>query len=888
MRSADPFAVYDGRPLKPRTRYYWSVRVATTGARHGGSSSRGWFETALLTPADWKGAWIAGPERSLVERTPEQGLASDAPIRAAGEFCRPTAWPTVPLMTRVPKDQGECREIRPAPMFRKAFTVGKPVARARLYSSGLGYHDLSVNGARASDSVLDPQFTDYSKTVLYTTADVTALLRPGENVLASELGAGKFDDAARTWDWGWHKAQWRGTPRLRLDLYVTYTDGTELVVPSDDSWRVSVDGPRRYDSTYLGETYDARRETFGWKQAGFDDARWAAARVVAAPAGALRAQVAEPTRVVAERPPGTPTEPVSACLRLRRGAEHQRLGDGPRARTRGHRRRDLLQRDRWKTAGPAPRGMGWSAASSRPTTTSRAARARNGGRRGSATRASSTSSSAGPAATPLPEGVSVSLESVQQVWAGLTAHVDASRPATRSSTGSTRSTDWAIQENNVSGITTDTPIYEKNAWTGDAQLTAGTFSTLYDTERLYRKQIQDMRDAQTAEGEVPHLAPSNVNYGYLGKPAFKPVACCGATPPWDAFWFVVPWEGYQRYGDLRLLESAYPAMQKYLDEWIPRWTDKDGDALALHAHLRAWATGARRKASIPSSASPPPRITPTSRASPPTRRGRWARARTPPATMRCSRASAPTSTRSTWARTASIARRRARPSRRPRRSCRSPSASCPRRSAVRSSLRLVDDITNARGGHEYVGVLGARYILPVLLRGRLRGRGLADRHPDGLPELRLLALARLDVARRVLGGHLPLAEPSLLRVHRAVVLRGPGRDPVRSSPASGRSRSDRRSRRGSTTCRPRTTACAAGSRPAWRKTPSGLQLDVTVPPNATAEVHVPASNPALVREGGGPADKADGVRFQRMVDGRAVYAVGSGEYHFVSLREAPR
>ena len=31
-------------------------------------------------------------------------------------------------MTRVPKDQGECREIRPAPMFRKAFTVGKPVA----------------------------------------------------------------------------------------------------------------------------------------------------------------------------------------------------------------------------------------------------------------------------------------------------------------------------------------------------------------------------------------------------------------------------------------------------------------------------------------------------------------------------------------------------------------------------------------------------------------------------------------------------------------------------------------------------------------------------------------------------------------------------------------
>ena len=102
-----------------------------------------------------------------------------------------------------------------------------------------------------------------------------------------------------------------------------------------------------------------------------------------------------------------------------------------------------------------------------------------------------------------------------------------------------------------------------------------------------------MRDAQTAEGEVPLLAPSNVNYGYLGKPAFKPVKCCGATPPWDAFWFVVPWEAYLRYGDRRLLESAYPAMRKYLDEWIPRWTDKDGDALRATRSPRASATGAR-------------------------------------------------------------------------------------------------------------------------------------------------------------------------------------------------------------------------------------------------------------------------------------------------------
>ena len=58
--------------------------------------------------------------------------------------------------------------------------------------------------------MLDPGFTDYTKTVLYTTHDVTALLRQGENVIAAMLGSGHFDDAARTWDWGWENAQWRG------------------------------------------------------------------------------------------------------------------------------------------------------------------------------------------------------------------------------------------------------------------------------------------------------------------------------------------------------------------------------------------------------------------------------------------------------------------------------------------------------------------------------------------------------------------------------------------------------------------------------------------------------------------------------------------------------
>lgn len=314
VASSYPWAIYAGPVLKSRTRYYWSVKVQTTNGTSNKWTKPVWFETAFFNANEWKGQWIAGPERSGALSEAE-GKSDDDDVRKAGEFCRPTAWLTSGFAAaRIKNNQGECRELRPAPLLRKSFQVSKPIAKARVYSSGLAYNHLAINGRAASDSLLDPSFTDYSRTVLYTTQDVTALLRQGENVIASELGSGHFDDATRTWDWGWEQAQWRATPRLRLDLYITYADGTEQVVSSDSSWKVSTTGPTRYDSYYLGETYDARREIAGWDQPGFNSATWDAARVVNAPGGVLRAEAQEPIRVVDVREPGKRTEPVPGVI----------------------------------------------------------------------------------------------------------------------------------------------------------------------------------------------------------------------------------------------------------------------------------------------------------------------------------------------------------------------------------------------------------------------------------------------------------------------------------------------------------------------------------------------------------------------------------------------
>jgi alpha-L-rhamnosidase len=73
-------------------------------------------------------------------------------------------------------------------------------------------------------------------------------------------------------------------------------------------------------------------------------------------------------------------------------------------------------------------------------------------------------------------------------------------------------------------------------------------------------------------------------------------------------------------------------------------------------------------------------------------------------------------------------------------------------------------------------------------------------------------------------------------------------------------------------------------RSGWRLDGDRLTLNVTIPPNTSATVYVPAKPAAQVSENGQPAEKAPGVRFVMRHPGAAVYEIGSGAYRFVSSR----
>jgi alpha-L-rhamnosidase len=65
-------------------------------------------------------------------------------------------------------------------------------------------------------------------------------------------------------------------------------------------------------------------------------------------------------------------------------------------------------------------------------------------------------------------------------------------------------------------------------------------------------------------------------------------------------------------------------------------------------------------------------------------------------------------------------------------------------------------------------------------------------------------------------------------------------------------------------------------------------MNVTIPPNTTATVFVPAAQARDVSEGGKPATRSAGLKFLRLERGRAVFAAEPGSYSFTVDRRQPR
>jgi len=175
----------------------------------------------------------------------------------------------------------------PAPLLRKEFALAKPVQRARVRLSGLGWSELYVNGKKVADEVLSPGLTDYSQEVLYRTYDVTSFLKPGANAIGLMLGNGWYC-ASRVLSWE-RGGPWGYQPRAIMQMTVTHDDGTETQLLTDKTWKTAR-GPIGANQLVAGEEYDARCEKPNWSRSGYDDGKWRGVDILDAPKGRLRSQ----------------------------------------------------------------------------------------------------------------------------------------------------------------------------------------------------------------------------------------------------------------------------------------------------------------------------------------------------------------------------------------------------------------------------------------------------------------------------------------------------------------------------------------------------------------------------------------------------------------------
>ena len=498
------YVAYEGKPLESRQQVYWKVKVQTNRGASSWSDPQTW-SMGLLEPSDWQGQWIGH--------------------------------------SALPLDKLNGHTIVPARYLRKEFSIdNKEVVRATLYVCGLGLYEAFVNGHRIGDQQLAPTPTNYRKNVKYNTFDVTGQLRSGENAIGVVLGNGRYVSLRMPGEPSSKDVEHFDVPKLLLQLEVRYADGSIEMVCSDNSWKLSVDGPIRANNEFDGEVYDANREMPGWSEAGFDDAMWMMVEKMEKPAGKLSAQMNPPIRVMDR------IQPV-AMNKLKEGAYVLDMGQNMvgwlQMKVKGQKNdriklrfAELLNDD----------GTLYTAnlRYSRPEDV--------------------VILKDGQPLTWHPSFVYHGFRYVEVTGLAYTPSLEDFEGQVlydeMDTTGMFESSSdilnkiyanayWGIR-GNYRGMPTDCPQRdERMGWLGDRTTGCYGESYVFNNHALYVKWLEDIEAEQTEEGSLPDVAP-----------AFWDIRTDNMT--WPAAFLTAANMLYERYGDMQPIVSHYPAMKKWL------------------------------------------------------------------------------------------------------------------------------------------------------------------------------------------------------------------------------------------------------------------------------------------------------------------------------------
>jgi alpha-L-rhamnosidase len=501
--------VYDGTMLQSGTPYYWKVKVWDEKGLASDWSDEASWSMGMLNYSDWQGTFIS---------------------MGAGLFTG---------------NQYDSLYLPPARYLRKSFQITKKIKRATAYSTAMGVYELRLNGSKVGNHYLLPGWTDYNKRLYYQSYDITEDLEQGENVVGAivadgwysgYLGFALLNKLDRVRDF------YGENPAFMGQLVIEYDDGSKEIIASDPSWKASLGAIQEAD-IIMGERHDARLEQQGWDAPGFDDGAWKQPKLYPYPEGRLQAY---PGTLIREREclaAQSVTEPKPGTYVIDLGKNFAGIAElrveGPEG-----------------TAVQLKYGEMLNADGTVMTENLRLARATD------------TYILKG-------EGVEVwqpkftyhgfqfvelsgfpgepGLDAISGIVLSSTA-VDASTFSCSNEMNNTLFRNIrTTQSANFIDIPTDCPQRdERLGWTGDAQIYCRSAAYNADVAAFFTKYAIDLDDSQRWYGAYPNFAP----FGYSRLTQY--------SPAWMEAGVIIPYNNFKVYGDTRILEYMYPGMERFM------------------------------------------------------------------------------------------------------------------------------------------------------------------------------------------------------------------------------------------------------------------------------------------------------------------------------------
>ena len=486
---------YTGKKLNPFTEYPVVVKVMDDKGEAAEAVTS--FETGRMGTA-WKAQWITDGEYHFTEK-----------------------------------------KISPKTMtFRKKIACSKKVTKARLYATALGIYEMTLNGEKVGDIYFAPGFTSYKHQLQYQTYDVTEQLKSSEgmeNELIAVVGGGW---AVGSFTYKRVNRNYADRQALLCELRITYEDGSEEIIGTDESWEVTLDGAVRETEFYNGEIYDATvdMDKIAWHKASREQVKLQPEILAQYGAPVKAHEVFHPVSVT-KAPSGVVIYDfgqnfagvISAKIKGKKGQKitfrhAEILMDGElftKPLRSAKQEAVYICKDGEQTWSPRMTYMGFRYVSM--------------------------------------EGAAE--EDVELSAIALYSDVEdngefsCSNELVNKLQSSIR---WGAKSNFVD-IPTDCPQRdERMGWTGDIALFSPTAAYNFDMSRFLEKWFKDVRSEQNKGGGIPVTVPLVV------VPGQWEIMIPMAVDHWGDACILAPWAEYKMRGDLGLLKTMYPTMKRYM------------------------------------------------------------------------------------------------------------------------------------------------------------------------------------------------------------------------------------------------------------------------------------------------------------------------------------